>query len=144
MFFAVISKAGRTSTGFPSRSVALDVPVSAGSASPSLRVPRGAFTISPVFLVQPVELVVAAALGDVGLAQEAVVVGPDEERQVGLLLDEVFVDLAFVDDDLAHREGEGGVCTNLYGDPEVGVDGRGVVVRGDRDDLRPVVAWPPR
>jgi hypothetical protein len=120
----------------PSRRVALEVPVSAGSASPSLSVPRGAAR-PPRPGVEPAELVVAAAFLQVRLTQEAPVVSANEEREVGLLFDELLLHLALIDDDLTHCERQGTVCADLHGHPEVRVERRCIVVRRYRNDFVP-------
>ena len=91
-------------------------------------------------LVEPVQLVFAAAFLQVLPAQEPPGVGADEEREVSLLADELFVDEAFVDDDLADRQGERGVGAGADWHEQIGVDRGCVVVGRDRDDLRPVIA----
>ena len=90
--------------------------------------------------VPVVEDVVRAVLFEVALAQEAVVVVAHQEWQVRLLLDELRLVQAFLEDHLhhAHRQRRVGAVADV--EPAVGMDRGGAEVRCDSDDLGTAVA----
>ena len=87
-----------------------------------------------------VEDVVGTTPLQIGLAQELLRVGADEQRQVRLLPDEVGIVEPLLHDHVRHGEAQRSVGPDLDRKPQVGVDRRGAVVRGDADDGRTVVA----
>jgi hypothetical protein len=99
-------------------------------------VPRGAFT--GVF-VEPVELVFSSVAFEIGLSQKSVVIGADEQGKVRLLADEVLVDEALIDDDLAHCQGKRSICPRFDGDVHVGMNRGRVVIGSYGDDLSSVI-----
>ncbi len=93
--------------------------------------------------VPQVKHVVLAALFHVGSPQELPRVVANEDRQVGLFFDVVGLVQPFIDDDLGHAEGQGGIGTDAQVDPLVRVHRRGVVIGSDAHDLRaPVTGFP--
>ena len=90
--------------------------------------------------VPPVELVLSLPFHDIGPAQETAVVLAHQQREIGLLLHELLLVQAGVDDHLAHRQRQGGVRADPDRLVVVRVNRRGAVVRGDRHDLAAVVS----
>ena len=87
---------------------------------------------------------VGLALGrEIRLAQQLAVVVAHEQREVGLLLDEGGVVQPLGQEDLGQRHVEERIRARLDGNPEIGVNGTRVVVRGDGDDAGAVVAGLP-
>ncbi len=89
--------------------------------------------------VPPVELVLPLPLHHVAAAQETTVVLAHQQREIGLLLHELLLVEARVDDHLAHRQGQRRVGADPHRQVVVGVDRRGAVVRRHRHHLAAVV-----
>ena len=108
---------------------------SAGTSSPSVSVPPGHFLDLLGLLIDDVETVGHRPFLEVGRLQEVMVVVADQQRQVGLLAHEGAIDLVVLDQQMNHAQRQGGVRHRLDADPQVGLGGRGVVVRRDGNDL---------
>ncbi len=89
--------------------------------------------------VPEIEDLVAAAVLKVAFAQQLPVIQADQERQVGLHADEVFLVELFLEQRMNQGHGEETVAARVEGYPLVGVDGCLVVIGSDGDDLGPVV-----
>jgi hypothetical protein len=89
-------------------------------------------------LVEGIEAILASPLREVTLAQEVAILA-HEQGKVRLLADEVAVVVAALEQDLRHGQCQGGVSAGTHGNEEIGVHRRGRIVRGDGDDLAPVV-----
>jgi hypothetical protein len=89
--------------------------------------------------VPEVELVIAAALLQVGLPQEAAVVQTHQQRQVRLVADELPVVDPLFDDHLRHAQAQGGVGGSLDGHVVVVVDVRGAAIGGYQHYFSPLV-----
>ena len=90
--------------------------------------------------VEHEEDVVRPALLRVALAQQVLRVAAHQQRQVRLLADEARVEQILVDHDSRHRQAQRRVAAGIHRDPLVGVDRRRIVVGGDADEARPLVA----
>ncbi len=89
--------------------------------------------------VPHVEEVVAAALDEVRLAQEAAGVRPNQQREVGLLAHVGEVEVAALPDVAGGRQAECGVRARANRQPGVGVDRGRAVLRIDHGELGAVV-----
>ena len=89
--------------------------------------------------VPEIEDVFLAAVLEVGLAQEAVRAREHEQRQVGLFFHIRRVDQVLIDEQLGHAQREDAVGAGIDAEVQIGVDGAGVVVGRDADDLGAVV-----
>jgi hypothetical protein len=87
-----------------------------------------------------VELLFAAAVLEIGAAEEEPGVLAHQERQVRLLDDEVLVDQPLLHQHVGHAETQRRVAAGLDRNEEVRVHARSAVVGGDAHDLRPLVA----
>ncbi len=86
-------------------------------------------------------LLVVRGLGPhVAGPQELAVVPAHQEGEIGLLLDERRLVQLLLEDRMNQGHRQEGIVTRLDGDPLIGMDGGGVVVRSDGDHLGLVVA----
>ena len=84
--------------------------------------------------------VVPSTAFEVSFPQELPGVHPHQKGKISLLLQEILPVKPFIDDYLGHGQCEGRIGSHIYGNPQIGVDSRGVVVRGDADHPGAVVA----
>lgn len=80
-----------------------------------------------------------AAFADIRFTQQLAVVGTHENRKIRLFLDEIGLVEPLFDDRVHEGHGKERVRALLDRHPQVGVDRRGVVIGGNRNDPRTVV-----
>jgi hypothetical protein len=89
--------------------------------------------------VVAVEFLIAPPCAKVRVSQEEAGVFAHQQGEIGLFGYELVVDHSFFDEHLADPEAERRIAPRLHRHPEVRVDGGGVEVGRDADDLRAVV-----